>query len=157
MENRPKYIEIIENGNQIQIIFSGNLGNRADFLDTNMDYLISRFSLKYIHSNVFIKLLHEITKNIYDHAFGMGKITITENDKYINFLVVDGNEIKVDLRIVQKRGYSTGKPENHNKGIGILMIKELATPRHNIFDFKRDTSKGGITYSGKFKKVKSTV
>lgn len=152
MEQGCKSIKIIENSDETVIQFLGNFDNREDFLDVVIDYLISRFHAKYYFSNIFIRLIHEITKNIYDHALGKGRVTLKENARFVKFLVEDENTDKVYIKIIQKHGYSTGKPENNNKGIGIMMIKDLAIQRHNIFDFKRDTSKGGITYSGKFKK-----
>ncbi len=155
MEEKSTCVEITKNGNKTIIIFKGNKDNRDLFLDASKDYLKENYALKYKNWTMFISLLYEITKNIYDHARGKGKMTLIETNEAVEFLIEDENTTLVDFSVVDLMGYSTGKRENHNIGIGMQMIKELGNCNPNIFDFKRDNSNGGVTYSGKFRKRKN--
>lgn len=93
-------------------------------------------------------LIHEIAKNIYDHAGGTGELTIEEIEPDVfSFSIRDCGTITYEFE--KCIGRSTKAGNGVNCGVGLRIIRDHAA--FLDIDLKIDTSKG-FSYSGTYKK-----
>ena len=88
-------------------------------------------------------LIHEIAKNIYDHAQGKGTLIITQKDGSFEFEIKDNGQESYNFDLCKNNSASAGNGINY--GIGLNMILNLAAALK--IELKIDTSKG-FYYSG---------
>ena len=88
-------------------------------------------------------LIHEIAKNIYDHARGEGSMTIIQKDNLFEFEIKDDGQESYDFDLCKNNSASVSNGINY--GIGLNMIFNLASALK--IELKIDTSKG-FYYSG---------
>ncbi len=102
------------------------------------------------HEIMFIHLIHEIAKNIYDHAKGKGSLIITQKDNSFEFEIKDNGQESYDFNLCKNNSRLIGNEINF--GIGLFLITEIA--KSLKIDLKIDTSKG-FRYSGIYTPKKS--
>lgn len=129
--------------NQLKIEFTGCDCDRAVFLCNTrmavMDFIGERMTLDAI--------IHEIVKNIYDHADGRGVLEIRREDDLFHFQVSDHGHSPHDFEVCFYNSRKAGNGVNHGIGLGVIM--HLA---HDLdMQLSVDTSRG-FSYSGTYRR-----
>ncbi len=88
-------------------------------------------------------LIHEIAKNIYDHAQGKGSLIITQKDNSFGFEIKDNGRESYNFDLCKNNSARAGNGVNY--GVGLNMIIELAIALK--IELKIDSSRG-FHYSG---------
>jgi len=130
--------------NELLIEFEGCTKDRDEFL-SQIHQPIDEFVTDGIHVNAMLMFFREMVKNIYDHALGMGKMSLVREMSGIRFRIEDFGNKSYDFNIL-KVGRSSKAGNGINYGIGLGLIESMAESLQ-IVDFKIDCSKGFI-YSG---------
>ncbi len=137
-------------GSIIELCLTGNSGDRDELRSSMITFAAERFA-HFPKIRVFIQLLIEINKNIYDHAAGLGKLKFCIEETAIRFEIWNETEETLDVEKISQRGYSTAKAGSPNYGAGIGIICELG--RSGYFsDFDMRAENRILKYSGKFLK-----
>jgi len=131
---------------ELKIVFEGNNISRKDFLQNFTNSTIVFVGEK--HTG-FVMLLREILKNIYDHADGLGQITLVNDNDSICFDIFDFGTESFNLMQI-KAGTSTKSGNGINFGSGIIggMIEDYASALK--IELEIDTS-NGFRYKGIYK------
>ena len=129
--------------NLLKIEFTGRTSDRTAFLCqtrmTVMDFIGERMTLE--------ALIHEMVKNIYDHADGRGILEIHREGELFRFQVKDHGVKAHDFEICFYNSSKSGNGINHGMGLGIIM--HLA---HDLgMELSVDTSQG-FHYSGTYRR-----
>ena len=93
-------------------------------------------------------LIHEIAKNIFDHAHGRGSLKIERVNGTFQFEIRDGGQESYDFETCATRSQLAGNGINF--GVGLQMIRSIA--RDLSIDLKVDASRG-FHYWGTYKPI----
>ncbi len=134
----------------IELHLTGNSGDRDELRSSMIAFGSKRFA-HFPKIRVFLQLLVEINKNIYDHAAGIGTLKLCITETSINFEIWNETEETLDLAKISKRGYSTAEPDAPNFGAGVGIICEIGRSEY-FSDFSMSAENCILKYSGKFLK-----
>ncbi len=129
---------------KLVIEFDGRIKDRCEFLG-QITEPIDRLLRGRIHIHTMLMFFREILKNVYDHADGMGRMTLEEDAHGIRFEILDfGTEAYQFDVLMAKPSSKAGNGINY--GVGLGLIEGMAASL-KIIDFRLDCSRG-FTYSG---------
>jgi hypothetical protein len=139
-------ILFFQDGNTLTCKFKGNNCDRSVFSTTFKKYLIEYLQeRKQKEPQYFTLFFNEIVKNIYDHADGVGEMTLIEREDYFEFKIRDFGRKGPDKSTLYVN-YSFGCTLISSV---VSLVAQNGRRYMEEYDFKIDE---GYIYSGKIRK-----
>ena len=130
---------------KLEMRFDGTVLDRSQFLSSIRERVIELTG----ECMKLDALIHEIVKNIFDHAYGKGSLVIEECDAGFTFVVRDDGQETYDFDAC--KGFSRLVGNGINFGKGLEMIPQIAAELG--IDLIIDTTHG-FSYSGFYRPEK---